>query len=784
MRLLALGMFPIRPPSFGGAIRVLSLLRQLAESGVPTDYIYPLIESGEEREECVAPGISQRGVPVEGVFLVELQSREAKSCVDLRDILLAKHAERQVHLRERIATALQNADRILCIQPYLYPFVRESRLPVFLDCHDVEADVKRTTLESDPFGEPEQRFLEELEREVLLHASAVFVVSREDAARVSCLYSAAAGHIRLLPNGAGPALPCRPTPAERRNAKYRLRLNPAQPTALFLSSSHPPNVRTAHAILNRAAPYLPGVTFLFAGTICCAIQNRMLPSNAVLIPEVNTQNRELIYAASDAALNPCFENLPGSDLKVLDYLAAGVPVVATARGARGHDLAAGWHYLPIEEDLPAAILRVVRDEQLQGHLSHHGLEKARSLSWDRIAPTLLAALSKTTRREIRVKFAPSSSLPLHENRREHNRKHALAEFRFNTPCVQSTPVQVVIELTNDCHSRCLHCFRSYEKITPSYISPAVLTRIPSHFLDNAEQIDLSNNGESMIHPAWDRMLDAMADSGRRHVTFNTSLTPATPSRLRRMVELGCGVTVSMDGATKETYERIRRGASYDHTLQSLRLLKQYADEIAHPEFSLSVNWVLYEQNLGELVDFARMAPDLGIAAINLLALAPHHEAIKAYCADPANPATEERLLRALHAATESNVILNPPHHLIRSESMKAAVERNQTICATVKPASCFWHHHPDAHGCSFPWTQLNIDTVGRVVGCCFSDPVMGNLMITDLEEIWNNHRFAEWRAEVNQGKVHKLCVESNCGGHCCPRVQYLKHDDRKSHYLQ
>jgi MoaA/NifB/PqqE/SkfB family radical SAM enzyme/glycosyltransferase involved in cell wall biosynthesis len=783
MRLLALGMFPLHPFALGGSIRALNLLREVVRSGVSVEYVYPIFERRDGTENSIVEGIAQKGVPVENALAEESVSR-ARMGVSVADVLLARRAAEQHRLRAHVEKALTTADRVLCIQPYLYPFVRDCGKPVLLDCHDVEQDVKRKSLELDPWGERERAFLEELEREAVHAATFVFATTREDSARLAYLYGVDATRVRLLPNGCGTVVSSRSSRWMRWRTKRKLGLSARLPVALFFSSSHPPNVRVAHAILDKAALYLPSVTFLFAGSVASALRGRMLPFNTALIPETDAPKRALIYAASDLGLNSPYENLPGSDLKVLDYLAAGVPVVATALGVRGHGLVAGQHYHPAEPDLPSGIMRVLGDREYQHGLSEHGRAKAQELSWARIAPTLLSALHEASEAEPHAGVQRTCGVQPHGNRRTANREHALTEFRFGVSCVRSTPVQISIELTNDCHCRCLHCFRSYHEFTPSYLSPAALTRIPGHFLDNAEQIDLSNDGESMIHPAWDQVLETIADSGRRHVTFNTSLTPATPERLRRMVELGCGVTVSVDGATKETYESIRRGASYDHLLQSLRLLRQYAKETAHPDFSLAVNWVLYEQNLSELASFSEMAAEFGVAAINILALAPHHEEIKAYCCDPNAPSTEERLLRALETATENGVILNPPYHLIRSESIRAAVEANQRACATSKPPCSFWHHHPDPEGCSFPWTQLTINSAGKVIGCCFSDPCMGDLMTTDLEEIWHNHLFAEWRTELNRNEVHRLCVESNSGGNCCPRVQYLKNDNNKSHFLQ
>ena len=80
-----------------------------------------------------------------------------------------------------------------------------------------------------------------------------------------------------------------------------------------------------------------------------------------------------LYRAADMVLLPLSEG-GGSRIKVLEALAVGVPVVATAKAVEGLDLHPGRHYLAAEtpRDFAAAAERLVREPDLGEQLREEG----------------------------------------------------------------------------------------------------------------------------------------------------------------------------------------------------------------------------------------------------------------------------------------------------------------------------------------------------------------------------------------------------------------------------
>ena len=163
--------------------------------------------------------------------------------------------------------------------------------------------------------------------------------------------------------------------------------------ALFIASWHEPNVIAAEALVELALD-VSSVQFLIVGSVGMALQPRRLPDNVELMGTVSPEFKQAVLGVADVALNPVTTG-SGTNIKMLDYFAAGVPVVSTRFGARGLGIRSGEHYLAAEPDDFGDVLRQIRnapegelDAMVQCARTHVELH----LSWSAIAEGLLATL--------------------------------------------------------------------------------------------------------------------------------------------------------------------------------------------------------------------------------------------------------------------------------------------------------------------------------------------------------------------------------------------------------
>jgi radical SAM protein with 4Fe4S-binding SPASM domain len=306
----------------------------------------------------------------------------------------------------------------------------------------------------------------------------------------------------------------------------------------------------------------------------------------------------------------------------------------------------------------------------------------------------------------------------------------------------------------------------------TYLPLRAFERIPQEFYKNAKQIDLSGMGEPLLHPDWDDIFDLVNRLSPAQISFNSSFTLCNEERLQKIVEFGTSPAISIDAATKKTFEEIRYRSRYDHVFGSVFRMMEIAREVNNPKFYPRVQWTLYKRNLDELAQFVDIAADAGLPEIRVQPLAAHRPEMQEWCCDPRDPEVQQSLARALEAANTRKVALFFHEHLICSDELQNLMKTNHSLHSGSHELTTY-HHRPDSKGCSFPWTQMNIDSEGYVVACCFSDYRLGNILNQDIWEIWNNFHFAHLRREVNSPELCKYCVDSPSGGICCPRIQYI-----------
>lgn len=119
--------------------------------------------------------------------------------------------------------------------------------------------------------------------------------------------------------------------------------------------------------------------------------------------------REALFAGARVLVLPSLDE--GFGLPVLEAMSAGVPVIASNRGALP-DVLGGAGVLVEPDDpegLAQAIERVVADDAWAARLAQAGLDRARTFSWDAAARALhVAYVDAVARRDARLGAAPAT----------------------------------------------------------------------------------------------------------------------------------------------------------------------------------------------------------------------------------------------------------------------------------------------------------------------------------------------------------------------------------------
>lgn len=168
-----------------------------------------------------------------------------------------------------------------------------------------------------------------------------------------------------------------------------------------------------------------------------------------------------------------------------------------------------------------------------------------------------------------------------------------------------------VETSMACNIACSMCpWHTVRKILSDsgLMERAVWEALLPH-LEQIDSVDLSGGGEPLLHPELPERI-AQAKAAGCTTGFLTNGTLLDENMAARILEAGADwLGVSMDGATAETYEHIRKGASFEKVCANIRTLTALRDRAKAPY--LIIQTVLLPQNIEEIADMVRLAADLG-----------------------------------------------------------------------------------------------------------------------------------------------------------------------------
>ncbi len=335
-----------------------------------------------------------------------------------------------------------------------------------------------------------------------------------------------------------------------------------------------------------------------------------------------------------------------------------------------------------------------------------------------------------------------------------NKKRAVTEFGGRKLALSAKPLKVFVELTRNCNFRCIMCpqplMRGYDH---SLDMPwPLFKRIADSLFPYAEYVDLRGFGESVIMKDWRKCLDYALKFDCKYGII-TNLSTNDDEMWRLMAKNNFFFGVSFDGATKKTFEYIRRGANFDLIMRNLRNITKWNREFGHSEDNIKLMATAQKENIHELPGIVEIAKGLGVKEVQF---------------SPSRVMYEDAVL-------DRDDVFNRPEIVkpILEKSVRLARESGINLLLT---GSLKQKKTESAHGyavqrsCDHPWTHLYVTSEG-LVGPCNQlmlplGILLGDLRKNSFEEIWNNFNFRLFRKLMDT--PHRLnycdwCFENRYG---------------------
>jgi glycosyltransferase involved in cell wall biosynthesis/2-polyprenyl-3-methyl-5-hydroxy-6-metoxy-1,4-benzoquinol methylase/GT2 family glycosyltransferase len=405
-RVAVLDMQPITPAIGGGRLRLLGLYHALGDD-FETRYVGSYDWPGEpRRRQQLTSTLEEIVVPLsDDHHAAARRLSEAAGGKTVIDIAFPRLGHLSADYLLAAREAVDWADVVVFSHPWVYPLVaervRQSQLVVY-DSHNVEGFLRAQLLDS---AQPVER---DLLRGVLAaeyrlgsRADVVLACSADDRARFHRIYEWPFSKMRVVPNGVMVTGIRVATPDERRQAKRELGLDPARRLALFIGSPYGPNVQAAAFIATELAPAVPEIDFVIAGGVGDALP-RPGASNVHVTGQVSEERKLQWLRAADFGVNPMSSG-SGTNIKMFDLMAAGLPTVTTAVGARGIERAGGQPFvvagLSVQE-MAGALRRLCAEPAFAAERARDARACVEDgYSWERISPALGNLIRARLRRD-------------------------------------------------------------------------------------------------------------------------------------------------------------------------------------------------------------------------------------------------------------------------------------------------------------------------------------------------------------------------------------------------
>lgn len=197
--------------------------------------------------------------------------------------------------------------------------------------------------------------------------------------------------------------------------------------------------------------------------------------------------------------------------------------------------------------------------------------------------------------------------------------HCHREWTRRLAPLKSRSITAIIDISNKCNIRCRMCHFALDNVfyrKAEFMDPSKFRLVAEKLFPYSHTVWLSASNEPLTSPHFREILQIAAEYEIPDLKFLTNGLLLTPELIDEIIASKVAqVHVSIDGATRETYEDIRRGGRFGVLLDNLRRLTARKRQLESRTPLLQFNITLMRRNLDELEAFVDLGEEFGVERI-------------------------------------------------------------------------------------------------------------------------------------------------------------------------
>lgn len=294
------------------------------------------------------------------------------------------------------------------------------------------------------------------------------------------------------------------------------------------------------------------------------------------------------------------------------------------------------------------------------------------------------------------------------------------KYDFNGRLTKLFPSQIIVEVTNVCNFKCVHCPQAKVAMQKGFkgiwldqkLNNKIVDEVKKYSLGSTQQIRYTANGEPLLHPNILEMLEYSVKNSGTFVSLTTNGSLLTNEVRKKLLEMNIGlIDISIDAYTEMTYSLIRKNGDFKTTVDNVtNLLKEKAE--LNSKTRLVVSFVEQDLNINETEDFKSFWEEKGIDFV---------------------------VIRRLHTAAGMQKI------------------EDETVNKTCE----------DRYPCVYPWERIILTASGYLSYCpnCWEgSSEIANYQDVTINELWNGDyynilRQAHLNNNLDNFKFCKQCTD-------------------------
>jgi radical SAM protein with 4Fe4S-binding SPASM domain len=349
-----------------------------------------------------------------------------------------------------------------------------------------------------------------------------------------------------------------------------------------------------------------------------------------------------------------------------------------------------------------------------------------------------------------------------------------------TPLDREGPPEIVeIEPIHTCNLRCTMCHVSYQPLSKHRLRPDFIERLAGL---EGKWAKVGSQYEPTAHPQFADIVNGLTDKGLK-IDLTTNGTLFTDKLIRRIEGANFqNITISFDGATAATYQRVRRRGRFD---QAIGRIGAFRDAVKkhNPDAYFAVNYTFMQSNVAEAAAAAEMWDRLGFDHIGFISMTIPGEngASDALASEsPSNniPFIKAQMREVVRRIMDGNLRITASSPWFHDVEVTAPHQTfaNAGLIGSDHPRKR-WPSNPISHfqnghfprvpvACRSPYKLARIDYTGNVYLC--NRYVVGSIYNADLLTLWNGRPAQRLRRNVERDRrvcetcdYFRFCIRAN-----------------------